>query len=797
MTPTTNTGPPAATAGIGASTIASLKPRTGVLAEQIVQRFPARPVSPPWKAVTGTIEEAIARIGLAQFRSQYEPTNAGRRQGARKLLRWLQNFPGETWQQRWDASHAADHGEDWTRAPLDWLSACGEKQRRGDLQTGLLILVVADVIRLDLSFMSTLKRTRFWTEAVATHRDPAGFAQLESVTAPSIWSSSAGNQARWQIAVLILAKGGRIHDITVGDCVELRQLELTMKVNGSRRYLFYALLSSASVFPPGAPASLRMITKYSGQHSVEELIDRYQLTSRPVRNLLVDYLAERQPALDFTSLEHVSRTLGLYFWKNLETHHPGIASLHLDREVAAAWKERLRTKTTRKRLPDGSSVEITSPRASYTSIITQVRAFYLDLAQWAAEDPSRWAQWAAPSPVSVSDIGFRKLKSRRKARMDQRTRDQLPLLPALVQAAEQKAREARIRLDAALAANEGEQFTVLGETFTKAVLWTRQSERRQTTIVIDSTGRRRRLREAENRAFWSWAAVEFLRHTGVRIEEMLEISHHSITQYRLPNTGEVIPLLHIAPSKTDEERLLVISPELADVLSTIVTRVRTSDGRIPLVPFYDRHERVWETPTPLLFQWNLAGHDMAISTTTIRRAIREILDSAGPADADGQPLYFRPHDLRRIFTTEAILNGMPPHIAQMLLGHKDITTTMGYKAVYPEEAINGHRAFIARRRTLRPSEEYRTPTDAEWDEFLGHFERRKVALGECGRAYGTNCQHEHSCLRCPVLRVDPAQRGRLEQIRDNLTLRITEPKTKAGSVKPKDFGSAWPQPRTS
>jgi len=66
---------------------------------------------------------------------------------------------------------------------------------------------------------------------------------------------------------------------------------------------------------------------------------------------------------------------------------------------------------------------------------------------------------------------------------------------------------------------------------------------------------------------------------------------------------------------------------------------------------------------------------------------------------------------------------------------------MGYKAVYPEEAINGHRAFIARRRELRPSREYRTPTDAEWDEFLGHFERRKVALDDCGRAYGTPCIH--------------------------------------------------------
>jgi len=59
-------------------------------------------------------------------------------------------------------------------------------------------------------------------------------------------------------------------------------------------------------------------------------------------------------------------------------------------------------------------------------------------------------------------------------------------------------------------------------------------------------------------------------------------------------------------------------------------------------------------------------------------------------------------------------------------------------------------------------------------EFLGHFEHRKLTLGDCGRAYGTSCIHEHSCIRCPLLRIDPAQRGRLEEIRDNLLARITE-----------------------
>ena len=289
----------------------------------------------------------------------------------------------------------------------------------------------------------------------------------------------------------------------------------------------------------------------------------------------------------------------------------------------------------------------------------------------------------------------------------------------------------------------------------------------------DASGIRRDLIREEDNAFWAWAAVEVLRHTGIRVEELTELSHHSLVQYRLPDSGELIPLLHIAPSKTDEERLLVISPELADVLAAILQRIRNPHGAVPLVAAYDR-DRIWNPPMPLLFQHRVGMEDRQIAPAGITRLLRLALAQTRLTDPSGNPLDITPHDFRRIFATEAMMNGMPPHIAQLLLGHKDINVTMGYKAVYPQEAISGHRAFIARRRELRPAEEYRAPTEQEWEEFLGHFERRRVALGDCGRAYGTSCIHEHSCIRCPLLRVDPAQRPRLEDIRVNLATRIAE-----------------------
>jgi hypothetical protein len=79
-----------------------------------------------------------------------------------------------------------------------------------------------------------------------------------------------------------------------------------------------------------------------------------------------------------------------------------------------------------------------------------------------------------------------------------------------------------------------------------------------------------------------------------------------------------------------------------------------------------------------------------------------------------------------MFITDVVLNRLPPHIAQVIAGRSDINVTLGYKAVYPEEAIEPHLAFLARRRSLCRSEEFRVPTDEQWQEFLGHFERRKL-----------------------------------------------------------------------
>ncbi|MFC7723177.1 site-specific integrase [Nonomuraea recticatena] len=186
-------------------------------------------------------------------------------------------------------------------------------------------------------------------------------------------------------------------------------------------------------------------------------------------------------------------------------------------------------------------------------------------------------------------------------------------------------------------------------------------------------------------------------------------------------------------------------------------------------------EQTWSAPMPFLFQRRYGSEDRPITRSYIRECMVATSQAAQITIA-GEPLEWRPHDFRRIFVTDALRSGLPPHIAAKICGHTVLDTTMGYAAIYLEDVVTHHRAFIARRRAERPSEEYRELTASEWEEFLAHFELRKVGLGVCGRDYGTPCAHENACVRCPLLRVDPAQQPRLEEIHANLIDRLAEAK---------------------
>ena len=519
----------------------------------LLEKFPPRPVPASWPGTRQSRGKVVARLLAPPFEAAGSQDRCNRKLALLKVLDWLELHPGRTWQERWD--HAVSGGDDWRDAVIRELSAAGNLGSRGGrlfkiLGPGVTQLITADVIRPSLGWLMTTPSPQRIANESERVRDPAGFARLREVRDAGTFGNATVVPALEKVALILAVKGGTVEDITVGDCLELVRTSRELFPGPSRTTrhspFFYQVLHAAGIFPAAAPQTVRMFSSvFAGQLTVEQMIDRYDLACRPVRDLLVDYLRERQPALDYNSLTTLATTLGLWFWKDLENCHPGIGSLRLAPDIAAAWKQRIRIKPVRGQAGrDGATEE----RKSATDILITVRAFYLDLAQWALDDPARWGPWAVPCPVRSDDVQYRKMASRRKARMDQRTRERLPVMPALAAAAGRNRRDAAARLKAASEAEPGGTFTAAGVTMRRAVLH-RPSPRVWAEDPRD--GKRRDLTREEDNAFWAWAAVEVLRLTGIRIEELTELSHHSLVQYRVPSTGELVPLLSVAPSKTD------------------------------------------------------------------------------------------------------------------------------------------------------------------------------------------------------------------------------------------------------
>ncbi|WP_406336012.1 tyrosine-type recombinase/integrase [Streptomyces sp. NBC_00203] len=174
---------------------------------------------------------------------------------------------------------------------------------------------------------------------------------------------------------------------------------------------------------------------------------------------------------------------------------------------------------------------------------------------------------------------------------------------------------------------------------------------------------------------------------------------------------------------------------------------------------------------PFLFQRKIGSTRSVISPVTVLNMLARRCADLAEHHPAFRSVKFTPHDFRRIFTTELVNSGLPIHIGAMLLGHLNIQTTRGYLAVFDEDVIRHYLAHLNERRQLRPDHEYRAVTSDEWDEFEEHFDKRKVELGACGRPYGTPCQHEHACIRCPMLQVSPKMISRLDDLEADLVTR--------------------------
>src|ERR1700682_1346713 len=203
------------------------------------------------------------------------------------------------------------------------------------LSPGLLVLICADVIRPGLDWLLRFAPARhnLATEMART-RDPGAFAALVTLCKQGGVGLQSEQQALTQVAVIMAAKGGLVEQVRVGDCVELLAAAAARTRATADKHantpLFYQLLRAHGDLGRDAHAAIEMFSG-RGQPSCEQLIDRYRIASRPVRDVLVDYLLERQPAVGFFTPQRLAYLLGKLVWADLEDHHPRIDLLELPR----------------------------------------------------------------------------------------------------------------------------------------------------------------------------------------------------------------------------------------------------------------------------------------------------------------------------------------------------------------------------------------------------------------------------------------------------------------------------------
>lgn len=719
---------------------------------------------------TSRAPDIVGLVGTLGNVAEGVNANEGRRRGAVRLLEHLGGCAGGTWQERWEASGLEDAGPVGFREVV--CQARGRQPtpaRSWLLTSGLGALVTLDVVRPGLGFLLEARLNHTWTHLLAWRHDPhAGVLDRIPCT------DQTRSVATGLVARLVVVTGRPVAELTADDLLVYRAGVLARSAQTVGLGHLWLCLADAGTIEGTLHQALR-----PGRKTVTELVDRYDIASAGVRSLLIAYLTERSLSVDYSTLRALVGDLCLVFWRQVEQIAPGIDTLELPDDVATRWKETLRWRTDH----NGQMV----PRRGAMGTLMAVRGFYADLIQLAHQDPTRWAQWACRAPVSEGEVkAYRKHRLARRSEMHQRTRARAVRVGDLADAAERNYQRMRGLLDAARAVGSGERFSV-GETTFVRVDGAAHGQAHPRVAAVDSdgvvAGERLDLVFEEEDAFWGFAVIEVLRHTGLRIEELLELTQFDLHTYDHPDpaVGKVL-LLHVNPSKQDRERMVVVAPELAAVFAAMARRIRaavdSTDIALPSLVAYDYAECVNSEPLPFLFQRTAGrgfkGTTRSMHKTYVARALNKVTRAANLAGADGRLLDFTPHDFRRVFATDALAAGLPPHIIQKLMGHATLATTQEYMAIFPDDIIRSHRAFIENRRRLRPADEYRSVTAGEWDEFEEHFARRKIAIGDCMRAYGTNCVHEYACEQCKLARPDPGAEPRLQRTRQGLTEQIYE-----------------------
>jgi integrase len=247
--------------------------------------------------------------------------------------------------------------------------------------------------------------------------------------------------------------------------------------------------------------------------------------------------------------------------------------------------------------------------------------------------------------------------------------------------------------------------------------------------------------------------VTVLRHTGLRIGELLDLELDHLVDYGPNGTWLRVPL-----GKLNTERSVPVDNTALEALDDWLTH-RPSQRARP-------HPRDGH-----LADFIFVEHGRRLGTARIQRGLRDAVIAAGLTGPDGQPLRIVAHQLRHTWATELANAGMSMQALMTLLGHRSAEMTIRYarlasptlKAAYDQAA-----GKIARRIPVAPVGRPTTPDRVEW--LAAEMLKTRVAHGYCSRDLAAEaCTYANICETCPnfvtTAEFAPALEAQLADIR--------------------------------
>jgi integrase len=256
--------------------------------------------------------------------------------------------------------------------------------------------------------------------------------------------------------------------------------------------------------------------------------------------------------------------------------------------------------------------------------------------------------------------------------------------------------------------------------------------------------------------------ITVLRHTGLRIGELLDLELDHLVDYGPNGTWLRVPL-----GKLNNERSVPVDDIALETLDEWLAH-RPSQRAQP-------HPRDGH-----LADFVFVEQGRRLGTARIQRGLRDAVTAAGVTGPDGKPLRVVAHQLRHTWATELANAGMSMQALMTLLGHRSPEMTIRYarlasptlKAAYDQAA-----GKIARRIPVAVAGRPAPPDRVEW--LAAEMLKTRVAHGYCSRDLAAEaCPYANICETCPnyVTTADfapviEAQVADIRQLRDDAEAR--------------------------